>query len=66
MYTPDYNDLHDDYERERERRLEKYPKCDLCGEPITDDEFFDIDGTYFHEACLNSEYRKYTNDYIEE
>ena len=65
-YIPDYNDLYDEYERERERRLEKYPKCDCCDNHITDEHFYNIDGTFICEACLNSEYRKYTNDYIED
>lgn len=66
MYIPDYNDLHDEYEAEQERKLDKFPKCDCCGEPITDDYYYNIDGTYFCEDCLNSEYRKNTDDYTED
>lgn len=66
MYIPDYNDLHDEYEAEQERNLDKFPKCDCCGEPITDDYFYDIDGTYYCEDCLISEYRKNTDDYMED
>lgn len=57
-----------DYERydaDRERRLDRYPKCDYCGEPILEDHFYNINGTYYHEECLNSEYRVNTDDYIE-
>ena len=44
-HIPDYNDLHDEYEAEQERKLNKLPKCDCCGQPITDDYFYNIDGT---------------------
>lgn len=65
-YIPDYTDLHAEYEREQERSLRKYPKCDYCGERITDDYFYNIDGTYFHEECLKEEYREETEDYMED
>ena len=63
---PDYNELHAEHERRQAEKLKKFPKCDYCGERITDDYFYDIEGTYFHESCLNEEYRKNTDDYIEE
>ena len=65
-YIPDYNDLHAEYEREQERELRKFPKCDCCGEHITDEYFYNIDGTYLCETCLNDEYRKKTDEYIED
>ena len=65
-YMPDYNDLHERYEAEQERQLDKYPKCDCCGEPILDDYFYNIDGTYYCEQCLNDEFRKNTDDYMED
>lgn len=54
------------YDAEQERLLEKLPKCEYCREPITDDHFYDIDGTFVCEECLNSEFRKFTEDFIEE
>jgi formylmethanofuran dehydrogenase subunit E len=63
---PDYNELYDAFEQDRENELEKYPKCDLCDEPITDEYFYNIDGTFICEECLNSEYRIRVDDYIEE
>ena len=65
-YIPDYTDLHAEHEREQERRLEQYPKCDHCREPITDEKFYNIDGTFYHKECLDSEYLKDTEDYMEE
>jgi formylmethanofuran dehydrogenase subunit E len=65
-YILDYTDLHAEYEAEQERRLEKYPKCDCCGESITDDYFYNIDGTFICESCMRDEYRKNTEDYMED
>lgn len=65
-YIPDYTDLHAEYEREQERRLRKHPKCDHCRERITDEKFYNIDGTFYHTECLNSEYLKDTEDYMED
>lgn len=65
-YIPDYNDLFNEHEERLARELEKLPKCDCCGEPIQDDYFYNIDGTFICEECLNSEYRKNTDDYLED
>lgn len=55
-----------DYDAERQRELDKFPKCDNCGEPITDEYFYNIDGTYICETCMRDEYRKNTDDYMED
>lgn len=65
-YIPDYNDLYDAHEAEEERWLSKRPECDCCGQLITDDSFYIIDGTYFCEECLNAKYRVWTDNYIED
>lgn len=65
-YIPDYTELHEEYEATQERRLEKLPKCDCCGEPIIDEYFYNIDGTFICEDCLINEYRKNTEDFMEE
>ena len=64
-YIPDYNDLYDAYEARRQRELDRFPKCDCCGEPITDDFLYDFDGDLWHESCLNDNNRKPVDDYIE-
>lgn len=64
-YIPDYTELHARYEAEQQRELDKLPKCDCCGETITDDFLFDIDGTLYCEDCLNDSFRKPADDYIE-
>lgn len=65
-YIPDYNELYSEYERQQERLLDKYPKCDNCEEPITDEHFYNIDGTFICEECMRNMYRVDTDDYIEE
>ena len=65
-YIPDYNDLHSAYEDEQQRKIDKLPKCEYCGEPITDEYFYDINGTFICEECLNGNYRKSTEDYLED
>ena len=57
-----------DFERwdaEQQEELEGYPKCECCGEHITDDFFYIIADEYICEACLESEFRRRTEDYID-
>lgn len=64
-YVPDYTDLHAEYEREQERRLERLPKCEVCGEPIVDEQFYNIEGTYICLECIN-DFKVDTDDYMED
>lgn len=64
-YVPDYTDLHAEYEREQERRLERLPKCEVCGEPIVDEQFYNIEGTYICLECIN-DFKVNTDDYMED
>ena len=54
------------YDMERQKELDKLPKCDICGEPIQDEDLYDLDGTLVCEECLNREYKKPVDDYIED
>lgn len=56
----------DRYDAEQERQLKKFPQCDCCGKHITDDYFYNIDGTYICETCLTDDYRVKTEDYMED
>jgi formylmethanofuran dehydrogenase subunit E len=62
---PDIYDRHCEYEAEEERWLSKRPKCDCCGNPITDDTFYDINGEYLCEECMNDRYLVCTDNYID-
>ena len=64
MSLLDYNDLHALHEAEQERRLRHYPVCVECGERITDDFLFNIDGDLYHEECAKNNFREHTEDYM--
>lgn len=53
------------YDMERQKELDSLPKCDICGQPIQGEDLYDLDGTLVCEECLNSEYRKSVDDYIQ-
>lgn len=53
------------YDMERQKELDSLPKCDICGEPIQDEDLYDLEGTLVCEECLNREYKKPVDDYIE-
>ena len=63
---PDYNDFFERYEAEQERRLAMYPVCNSCGRRITDDTYFEINDKIYCEDCLNDEFGRSTDDYLED
>lgn len=58
--TDPYEDFcrHDWEEAEREKR---YPVCDICGERITDEYYYELGGYRFHLGCAE---RHRTEDYV--
>lgn len=56
---------YDRWDAEQERELERLPVCTECGERITDDFFYDINGECICERCMDANYKKSTDDYIE-
>lgn len=56
----------DRWEDKRQEEEDRLPVCEICGEPIQDDFLYDIEGTLICEECLNSEYRKPVEDYMED
>ena len=55
-YVPDNYDLFEQHERDIAQRLKKLPTCCKCGEPITSEYAYDVDGLWC-EDCFD-EYRK--------
>ena len=53
------------WDEEQTKQLDKLPKCAECGEPIQDEECFEINGELICPGCLKSNHRKWTEDYIE-
>ena len=54
------------YDAEQQRELDRLPVCDCCGDPIQDDVYYDFGNEIFCKECLDSNYLKYTSDYMEE
>ncbi len=63
-YIPDYNDLHDRYEAEREKELEKLPECCYCGEHIQQDYAYCINDEWICDDCIDF-FRKSVESFIE-
>lgn len=59
----DYNDFAAEEDYRRAEMEERAPKCMHCGEPISDDYYYDIDGDILCYDCLNDLYRKDIDDY---
>ncbi len=65
-YTDDPNYDYDCYCREREAEKAKYPECSCCGEYISDDFCYVIDGLIYCEECLKDEFRVLTENLMED
>lgn len=53
------------HEAKCEKKRRKLPVCDVCGERIDGDYLYDLGGELICEECMNN-YRRYTDNYIEE
>ena len=51
-------------DREQAAYLESLPVCERCGEPIQDEHLYLINDEFVCQECLDSEFRKNTDDYI--
>ena len=65
MVIPDNYSQWKAHEREQEFWLARRPVCSFCGEPIQDDELWEINGELYHTECAECEFKKCTEDYIE-
>lgn len=61
---PDNYDLWEQHQREQDKLLERLPKCADCGEPIQSEQYFDFDGCFYCEDCLENNHRKWVEDFI--
>lgn len=55
----------DRYDAMMADREAKLPHCDVCGEPINDDIYFEIDGEILCEKCMHDKYAMSTEDYLD-
>ena len=65
FYTDDPERDFDRYDAEQQEQLEKLPVCSYCLEPIQDDYLYEINDEVICEECLNENFRKNVEDYIE-
>ena len=52
------------HEREQERWLVRLPVCCECENHIQDETFYEINGEYVCADCLETNHRRWTDDYI--
>lgn len=65
MNIPDNYDQWKAHDREQTKRLEELPVCEICGEPIQDEHLYLINDEFVCPACLERDFRKDTDDYVE-
>lgn len=65
MNIPDVYDLWEQREAQQHRELMKRPICCDCNEPIQDEHFYMINGDEICIDCMDTYYKKRTEDYME-
>jgi formylmethanofuran dehydrogenase subunit E len=65
MCIPEPYQAWDQHCEQQERELQRYPICDICDEPITDDYLIEFNGDLICERCLAQHYRKPVENYME-
>lgn len=66
MSFPDYTELQEAYDKARDDDMDKYPVCQHCHHPITDEKLYIINDDFVCEECLKDYYRHDTDDYVRE
>lgn len=51
-----------EYEKEEQEFERLCPVCDVCGEPIKDDYYYEVGGMIFHLDCAE---RRSVDNYVE-
>ena len=54
----------DRYDAEMAAREAMLPQCEVCGEHINDDIYFEIDGEILCEKCMHDRYARSTEDWL--
>jgi hypothetical protein len=55
----------DSWDNEQQAQLEELPVCHNCEEHIQDGYYYEIDGLVLCKECLNDNYRKSVDDYLD-
>jgi formylmethanofuran dehydrogenase subunit E len=56
----------DRWDAEQQMELKKLPTCCSCGEPIQDEDLFDVNGDLFCKECMMEQFKKPVERYIKE
>ena len=65
FYTDDPVKDYDRYDAEQTTKFKQYPLCSYCCDPIFDDYLYEINDEVICEECLNENFRKNVEDYME-
>jgi formylmethanofuran dehydrogenase subunit E len=52
------------YDAERQAEMDRLPRCCECGEPITDDYCYEINDSLICTECMERNYKKDTDDFV--
>ena len=64
-FTDDPVKDYDRYAEEQDKQLKKMPVCSYCDEHIQDEHLYEINDEVICEECINQNFRKNVEDYIE-
>ena len=53
------------HDAEQNRKLNLLPRCSYCDKRIQDDYLYDLDGDIYCEKCMNKQFRRQVDDYVE-
>ena len=65
LYSDDPVKDYERYDARQARRLARRPRCEECGEYIQDDVCYEIGGKLICPRCLEENYERNTDDYID-
>ena len=65
MNVPDNYDMFLAHDHGQERQLERLPVCEICGNPIQDEHMYLINDEFVCPECLERDFRKDVDDYVE-
>lgn len=64
MWTGDPLRDFDLWDAQKQKELDRLPKCAYCNQPMTDDYCYEINDEYICEDCLKANHRKCVDDLI--
>lgn len=65
MFIPDALDMFAHRDRQLAHNERRLPLCDCCAEFIQDEDYYDIEGYILCPGCLETCFKRWTEDYME-